>query len=96
MKEKVIELWESLGELVSNDKFIKMAERFINDVMSREAGEGRVTERAQWQQGWSREDKSQDSPRQTNGYDCGGFTLTSMGLLRNDYGWPRKRIPKGQ
>ena len=49
MKEKVIELWDSLGERASNDKFLKTAERFIKDVMSREVAEGRVTEGAQWQ-----------------------------------------------
>ena len=58
MKEKVIELWDSLGERVSNDKLLKTAERFIKYVMSRELAEGRVTKGAQWQQRWSREDKS--------------------------------------
>ena len=79
----MIELWDSLGEQASNGKFLKTAERFINSIMSRETTEGRATEGAQLQQGWSRKDTSRDSPRQTNGHDCGVFTLTSMGLLRN-------------
>ena len=49
MKENVLELWDSLGERVSNDTFLKTAERFIKAVMSREVGEDRVTEGAQWQ-----------------------------------------------
>ena len=83
MIEIVIELWDSLGEQTNNNEFLRVAECFIKDLMSKETAEGRVMEGAQWQQGWTREDKSQDSPRQTNEHDCGVFTLTSMGLLRS-------------
>ena len=34
-----------------------------------------------WTRGWSTTDESNDSPRQTNGYDCGVFTLLTMYLL---------------
>ena len=38
-----------------------------------------------WTEAWSSTYKSVNSPKQGNGYDCGIFTLISMGLLRNGH-----------
>ena len=51
MAEKVVELWDSLGVRSSNDKFLRVAERFVKDVTGCEVTEGRTVAGQQWQQG---------------------------------------------
>ena len=48
MREKVMELWDSLGERHSNSKFLRAAGLFIKDVMMRETTEGRVSAEEDW------------------------------------------------
>ena len=50
---------------------------------------------ANWQQGWLRVDMSHHSPQQTNGCDCGVFTLTSMDLLQNGLQLTREAYSQG-
>jgi Ulp1 family protease len=95
MRTKTVELWDSLGERASNVRYLTTANRFIMDVMAKETSERGLSEEHLWQQGVMSVDRSRDSPRQTNSWDCGIFTLTSMGQLRNGLSnCPRKHTPK--
>ena len=78
-----MELWDSMGLRPSNEKYLLAAERFIKDAMDREEVADRGPAGQGGQEGWEKLDRSLDSPRQGNGFDCGIFTLTSMCLVRN-------------
>ena len=54
------------------------------EALTKDQGTGRQ-DFADWKVDWSSTDKSENSPKQGNGYDCGIFTLISMGLLRNGH-----------
>ena len=83
VQEKQVELWDSMGLRPSNEKYLLAAERFIKDAIAREEAADRGATSHGGQEGWQKLDKSLDSPRQGNGFDCGIFTLTSMCLVRN-------------
>ena len=83
MQEKRIELWDSLGPKASNAKYLTAAEQFAKDALAREETAGRITADQSRRVGWKSLDRSVDSPRQGNGYDCGIFMLTSMRLICN-------------
>ena len=54
------------------------------EALTKDQGTGRQNF-ADWKEAWSSTEKSENSPKQGNGYDCGIFTLISMGLLRNGH-----------
>ena len=83
VQEKQVELWDSMGLRPSNEKYLLAAERFIKDAIAREEAADRGATSQGGQEGWQKLDRSLDSPRQGNGFDCGIFTLTSMCLVRN-------------
>ena len=83
MQEKQIEPWNSPGFQASNSKYLAATEKFDKDTLTREMSTGRMAADHSRHTGWKCTDRSGDSSRQGNGYDCGIFTLTSMYLIRN-------------
>ena len=84
MRSKAIELYDSMGKRQSNDHYLEHTMRYIYGTLFKHAGEDKPAF-AYWSQDWSASDESDRSPLQDNGYDCGMFTLISMGLLRNGH-----------
>ena len=82
VQAKRIEMWDSLGLQTSNAKYLAAAERFVKDALAREEWAGRTAADQGWHVGWGSLDRSGDSLRQGNGYDCRIFMLTSMSLVR--------------
>ena len=78
-----MELWDLLGPQASNPKHLTAAEKVVKDALAREESAGRITADQSRRVGWKSLDRSVDSPRQGNGYDCGIFMLTSMRLICN-------------
>ena len=54
------------------------------EALTKDQGDGRHTF-ADWKEAWSSTDKSENSPKQGNEYNCRIFTLISMSLLRNSH-----------
>ena len=84
MRSKTIELHDSMGKKESNHHYLKHARRYIYDALYKHAGEDKPPF-TDWSQAWVTSDESHKSPLQDNSYDCGMFTLISMGLLRNGH-----------
>ena len=95
MQEKQIELWDLLGLRASNAKYLAATEKFVKDALIRETMTGGTGDNHSRQWGWESTDRSRDSPRQGNGYDCGIFTLTSMCLIRNGLRLSREAYTQG-
>ena len=87
-KAKTIHLYDSLGKQQSNDHYLEETLRYIYDATYKDSPQNKPT-LDDWRQDWSTSDKSDRSPRQDNGYDCGMFMLISMGLLRNGHNLSR-------
>ena len=87
-KAKTIHLYDSLGKQQSNDHYLEETIRYIYDATYKDSPQNKPT-LDDWRQDWSTSDKSDRSPRQDNGYDCGMFMLISMGLLRNGHNLSR-------
>jgi len=83
-RHKTVRLIDSLGVSQRNAAYLPTAIRYLHDVArSLNATELTLTD---WQQDWTMEDISANSPRQINGYDCGIFTLVTSALLANKCG----------
>ena len=80
MRSKTIELYDSMGKKESNDHYLEHTRRYIYDALHKHAGDDKPPF-AVWSQAWATSDESHRSPLQDNGYDCGMFTLISIGLL---------------
>lgn len=79
--EKTIHLYDSLGSNPLNDTYIPTMLRYLHEVALTLGDTSASLD--EWQSDWHTEDRSAQSPRQTNGYDCGIFTLTSAAFLAN-------------
>ena len=82
---KQIEMWDSMGirkNKKSHDNFLEVCRRYMYDALHKRVEEFKPPYES-WKHNWSLVDQSRQSPRQINDVDCGVFTLTSMGLLRN-------------
>ena len=74
------EVWNSSGRQSVNMSYLTHALQYLYDELS--TSSSRTLSNFQtWRQSWTLEDRSDDSPRQGNGYDCGVFTLVSIALL---------------
>ena len=80
MANKTMQLFDSQGMNNKNMKYLQATEHYMYEALTKGQGTGRqnITD---WTEAWSSTDKSVNSPKQGNGYDCGIFTLISMGLL---------------
>ena len=79
-KQNMIEVWNSSGRQSVNISYLTHALHYLYDELS--TSSSRTLPNFQtWRQSWTLEDRSDDSPRQGNGYDCGVFTLVSIALL---------------
>ena len=94
-KRLALWLWDSLGLQASNAKYLAAAETFVKDALTREESAGRIA--ADQSRHNSREslDRSEDLPRQRNGYDCGIFMLISMSLVPNGLRLSREAYSQG-
>ena len=94
-QEKRIELWDSQGLQASNVKYLAAAEKFIKDALTREEPDGRIAADRSRHIGRESVDRSGDSPRQGNEYDCRIFMLISMSLVRNGLRLSREAYTQG-
>ena len=74
-----IELWDSMGYRSSNGVYLQHLLRYLYDEYA--SGEMDPTAFGTWAHDWTTEDRSRDSPRQENSYDCGVFSLLTIALL---------------
>ena len=84
MMNKTIQLFNSQGMNNENKKYLQATEHYMYEALTKDQGTGRQNF-ADWTEAWSSTDKSVNSPKQGNGYDCGIFTVISMSLLRNGH-----------
>ena len=74
-----VELWDSMGYRSSNSVYLQHLLRYLYDEYA--SSEVDPTDFGTWAHGWTTEDRSRDSPRQENSYDCGVFSLLTIALL---------------
>ena len=84
MTPKKIQLFDSQGTNTKNKKYLQATEHYMYEALTKDQGTGRQ-DFVDWKVDWSWTDKSENSPKQGNWYNCGIFTLISMGLLRNGH-----------
>ena len=70
-------LWDSQGVKQSNQIYVDMIVKYLGDKYNELTGHPAEA----CTRPWRKIDDSGNSPRQSNGYDCGIFTLTSISLL---------------
>jgi hypothetical protein len=70
-------LWDSQGVKQSNQIYVDMMVKYLGDKYNELTGHPAEA----CTRPWRKIDDSGNSPRQSNGYDCGIFTLTSISLL---------------
>ena len=79
---KVIELWDSTGIKVVHESSLRATHKYLHYALHKGL-EGGAPPYETWLVDWTAVNRSNDSPRQINGADCGIFMLTSMALLRS-------------
>ena len=84
MTNKTIQLFNSQGTNTKNKTYLQTTEHYMYEALMKDQGDGRQSF-AVWKEAWSSTDKSENSPKQGSGYECGIFTLISMGLLQNGH-----------
>ena len=79
---KTLELYDSFGTAnPSNRKYLWAMRRYLYDEKFKDVAPGQRPDFDQWKTTWAIRDMSSSSPRQTNGDDCGVFTILSIYLL---------------
>lgn len=79
---KRIQLWDSLGQGVANQKYLSTAETYVRDVRKvLPKDKNHIHLQKMWGGKWTSHDESICSPKQTNGYDCGLFIILSMAIM---------------
>ena len=73
-------LWDSMGNDKCHGTYLKAMLRYMYDEYVLEQTEHPATYRACARE-WTATNESHNSPKQTNGSDCGIFTLASMAIL---------------
>ena len=76
----MIEVWNSSGRKRVNNTYLTHALHYLYDDYTATSS-GATLPFNMWHQPWTTEDRSDNSPRQGNSYDCGIFTLVSIALL---------------
>ncbi len=74
---KKITLWDSLGQKEGNQIYLRAMHQYLRDKYQEIHGEPND----EWADSWSFVDNSQNSPFQSNGYDCGLFVIANTTLL---------------
>ena len=67
------------GRKQYHQEYLDFTLRYLGDVYEEQDNREELVET--WKSRWTLEDLSNSSPRQTNDYDCGLFTLTGITLL---------------
>jgi hypothetical protein len=76
-ESKVITLWDSQGRKPSNKLYLETMLRYLGDKFTEHIG----GDCEAWMASWTLVDESELSPRQSNGYDCGIFTMCNATFL---------------
>ena len=79
-EDKTIMLWDSMGNDECHRTYLKAMLRYMYDEYVRKQTGHPATYR-DWAREWKATNESHNSPKQTNGLDCGIFTLASMTIL---------------
>jgi len=74
---KTITLWDSLGQTEGNQIYLRAMHQYLRDKYQEIHGEPNE----EWADSWSFVDDSQNSPYQSNGYDCGLFVIANATIL---------------
>ncbi len=81
---KRIQLWNSMEESrnTPNQTFLSAAEEYVKDMLLQLSDMPNMElQKKQWGGKWTSVDESVNSPRQTNGCDCGPFIILSMTIM---------------
>ena len=81
---KRIQLWNSMDESTTtpNQTFLSAAEKYVKDVFLQISNMPNMeVQNKMWGGEWTFVDESVNSPKQTNGYDCGPFIILSMTIM---------------
>ena len=81
-ERKTLELYDSFGTAnPSHRKYLWAMRRYLYDEKFKDVAPDQRPDFDQWKTTWAIRDMSSSSPRQTNGDDCGVFTILSIYLL---------------
>ena len=81
---KIIQLWNSMDESTTtpNQTYLSAAEKYVKDVFLQISNMPNMeVQNKMWGGEWTFVDESVNSPKQTNGYDCGPFIILSMTIM---------------
>ena len=79
-RTQIIELYDSLGVKPSNSLYLETMVQYLYAEYRRQHQEDAQAFEA-WSRTWTTIDRSEESPLQENGDDCGVFTIVSISLL---------------
>ena len=81
-EHKTLELYDSFGTAnPSHQKYLLAMRRYLYEEKFKDVAPEQRPAFIQWKTTWAIRNMSSSSPRQTNGVDCGVFTILSIYLL---------------
>ena len=80
-KDSAIELFDSMGSVnPRHTRYMEGLRRYLFEDLHKEMPDHQRPSYSEWSRTWRLSNRSRHSPRQTNGYDCGVFTMISIYL----------------
>ena len=82
-RTRTIDLYDSLGLKTSNSLYLETMLQYLYAEYKQRQQEAEATAASfeVWSRSWTTADRSEESPQQENGDDCGVFTIVSISLL---------------